>query len=42
MDEYIKRKIMNKKLACKSFDTNNKNYDPYLKLQTVYQLNCPK
>ena len=35
MNEYIKRKIMDKKVACKSFNTNNKNYDAYLKLQTV-------
>ena len=26
---------MDKKVACKSFNTNNKNYDAYLKLQTV-------
>ena len=31
----IKRKIMEKKVACKSFITNNKNYDAYLKLQTI-------
>ena len=35
MNEYIKRKIMDKKVACKSFNTNNKSYDAYLKLQTV-------
>lgn len=35
MNQYIKRKIMNKTLACKSFNTNNKNYDAYLKLQTM-------
>ena len=35
MNEFIKRKIMNKKVACKSFKTNNKSYDAYLKLQTV-------
>ena len=27
MNEYIKRKIMDKKVVCKSFNTNNKNYD---------------
>ena len=32
MNEYFKRKIMDIKVACKSFDTNNKNYDVYLKL----------
>ena len=32
MDEYIRRKIMDKKVACKSFGTNNKNY---LKLHTI-------
>ena len=26
---------MSKKIACKSFNTNNKSYDAYLKLQTV-------
>ena len=35
MNEYIKRKIMDKKVACKSFNTNNKSYDAYLKLRTV-------
>ena len=30
----IKRKIMDKQIVCKSFNTNNKNYDAYLKLQT--------
>ena len=35
MNEYIKKKIMDKKVACKSFNKNNKNYDAYLKLQTV-------
>ena len=35
MNDYIKRKIMEKKVACKSFNTNNKNYDAYLKLQTI-------
>ena len=35
MDEYIRRKIMDKKVACKSFGTNNKNYHAYLKLHTI-------
>ena len=35
MNDYIKRKIMEKKVACKSFNTNNKNYDTYLKLQNI-------
>ena len=35
MNEYIKRRIINKKAACKSFNTNNKSCDTYLKLQTV-------
>ena len=35
MNEYIKREIMDKKVACKSFNTNNKSYDAYFKLQTV-------
>ena len=35
MNEYIKKKILDKKIACKSFNTNNKNYDAYLKLQTI-------
>ena len=34
MNEYIKRKIMSKKVTCKSFNINNKSY-AYLKLQTV-------
>ena len=34
MNDYIKRKIMDKKVACKSFNTNNKNHDAYSKLQT--------
>ena len=29
------KKIMDKKVACKYFHTNNKNYDAYLKLQTI-------
>ena len=33
--EYIQRKIMDKKVACNSFGTNNNNYDAYLKLQTI-------
>ena len=35
MKELIRRKIMDKKVACKSFKTINKSYDAYLKLQTV-------
>ena len=35
MNEYTRRKMMDKKVACKSFGTNNKNYDAYLKLQTI-------
>ena len=35
MNEYMKRKIMDKKITCKSFNTNNKNYDAYLKLKTI-------
>ena len=34
MNEYIKRKIMDKKVTSKSFNTN-KSYDANLKLQTV-------
>ena len=35
MNEYMKRKIMNQKITCKSFNTNNKNYYAYLKLKTI-------
>ena len=35
MNEYIKRRIIGKKAACKSFNTNNKSSDTYLKLQTI-------
>ena len=35
MNESIKKKIMPKKYACKSFNANKKNYDAYLKLQTI-------
>ena len=35
MNGYIKRKILDKKIARKSFNTNNKYYDAYLKLQTI-------
>ena len=35
MNERIKKKIMAKKHACKSFNANKKNYDAYLKLQTI-------
>ena len=34
MNEYIKRKIIDKKVAFKSFNMNSKSYDAYLKLQT--------
>ena len=35
MNESIKKIIMPKKYACKSFNANKKNYDAYLKLQTI-------
>ena len=35
MNQYIKKKILDKKVACKFFNTNNKNYDFSLKLQTI-------
>ena len=35
MNENIKKKIMAKKHACKSFNANKKNYDAYLELQTI-------
>ena len=35
MNEIIKKKFMTKKYACKSFNANKKNYDAYLKLQTI-------
>ena len=35
MNESIKKNIMAKKNTCKSFDANKKNYDPYLKLQSI-------
>ena len=35
MNEYIKKKILDKKIACKVLNSNNKNYDSYLKLQTI-------
>ena len=35
MNEYIKKKILDKKVACNFFNTNNKNYDSSLKLQTI-------
>ena len=35
MNESIKKKIMAKKYACKSFNANKKNYDAYLKLHTI-------
>ena len=34
MNESIK-KIMPEKYACKPFNANKKNYDVYLKLQTI-------
>ena len=35
MNESIKKKIMAKKYACRSFHATKKNYDTYLKLQTI-------
>ena len=35
INESIKKKIMAKKYACKSFNANKKNYDVHLKLQTI-------
>ena len=35
MNESIKKKIIAKKHACKSFNANKKSYDAYLKLQTI-------
>ena len=35
MNESIKKKIMTKKYACKSFNDIKKNYDAYSKLQTI-------
>ena len=36
MDEGIhEEKDNGKKVSCQSFNTNNKNYDAYLKLQTI-------
>ena len=35
MNESIKKKLMNKKHACKFLNANNKNYDAYLKLQAI-------
>ena len=35
INESIKKKIMVKKYASKSFSANKKNYDAYLKLQTI-------
>ena len=35
MNEYIMRELMDKKVACKSFNTNNKSYVAYFKLQTA-------
>ena len=35
MNESIKKKIVAKMYACKSFYANKKNYDTYLKLQTI-------
>ena len=35
MSQYITKKILDKKISCKSFNTNNKNYDAYFKLEKV-------
>ena len=35
MNESFKKKIIVKNCACKSFKANSKNYDAYLKLQTI-------
>ena len=35
MNEHVKRKILDKRSACKSFDTNKKSYDACLKLETI-------
>ena len=35
MNDYIKRKTMEKKVACKSLILITKNYDAYLQLQTI-------
>ena len=35
MNESMKKKIMPKKYTCKSFNANKKNYNAYLKLQTI-------
>ena len=35
MNETIKKKIVTKKYACKSFNANKKNYDASLKLQII-------
>ena len=35
MNESIKKKVISKKYACKSFNASKKNYDAYSKLQTV-------
>ena len=35
MNESIKKKIMARKYACKYFNVNKKNYDVFLKLQTI-------
>ena len=35
MNEYIMRELMDKKVACESFNMNNKSYDAYFKLRTV-------
>ena len=31
----LRERYWTKKIACKSFNTNNKSYDVYLKLQTI-------
>ena len=35
INESIKKKIVAKKCACKSFNANKKSYDVHLKLQTI-------
>ena len=35
MSQYITKKILDKKISCKSFNTNNKNYDAYFKFEKV-------
>ena len=35
MNESIKKKVISKNYACKSFNASKRNYDAYSKLQTV-------